>query len=61
MKCSHCLEVEENEIGELIALCELKGRFMNATLGECFGNCESEDGEYIPTDEEILDAFAKDG
>ena len=45
MKCKHCLEVEENEIGETVAFCELKDRFMNVTQGECFGNCEAEDGE----------------
>lgn len=47
MKCNHCLEVETNEIGEEIAFCELKDRFMNVTLGECFGNCEAQkqDGE----------------
>ena len=45
MKCKHCTETAENGIGELIAFCELQDRFMNVTQGECFGNCESEDGE----------------
>ena len=44
-RCKHCLMIEENEIGEMIAFCELKDRFMNVTQGECFGNCEAEDGE----------------
>lgn len=45
MKCKHCIEIKENEIGEMIAFCELTDRFMNVTLAECFGNCEAEDGE----------------
>ena len=45
MKCKHCIKTDENEIGETLAFCELKDRFMNVTLGECIGNCEAEDGE----------------
>lgn len=47
MKCKHCLTTEENEIGEMIAFCELKDRFMNVTQGECFGNCDAEDGKQV--------------
>ena len=36
-----------NEIGELICSCELYGEDegRNVTLGECFGNCDSEESE----------------
>lgn len=33
-------EPNKNEIGEDIAFCEETDRWMNVSLGECFGNCE---------------------
>ena len=32
----------ENDIGEDVAYCELWGEWKNVTLGDCFGNCESQ-------------------
>jgi hypothetical protein len=42
MQCKHCLDCTKNEIGENVAFCELWGEWKNITLGDCFGNCESQ-------------------
>ena len=44
-KCKHCMDGMKNEIGETLAFCELWGEWKNITLGDCFGNCESQE-EY---------------
>jgi hypothetical protein len=36
----------KNEIGETLAFCELWDEWKNVTLGDCFGNCESQE-EYV--------------
>ena len=41
--CKHCLGVSRNEIGETIVLCEECDLWRNVTLGECFGNCETQE------------------
>jgi len=41
--CKHCLAVRWNEIGEKLAFCEIWGEWKNITLGDCVGNCESEE------------------
>ena len=45
-KCKHCMDVMKNEIGETLAFCELWDEWKNVTLGDCFGNCESQEEEY---------------
>lgn len=42
-KCKHCMAVTENEIGETIVLCDIWDEWRNVTLGDCFGNCESQE------------------
>ncbi len=42
LRCKHCEEVYMNPLDEQIVLCDRDGLYHNATLGECFGNCESE-------------------
>lgn len=44
-ECKHCLVVQWNELGEKLALCEIWGEWKNITLGDCVGNCESEEKE----------------
>lgn len=44
-KCKHCMDGMKNEIGETLAFCELWDEWKNITLGDCFGNCESQE-EY---------------
>lgn len=41
--CKHCLGVTVNEIGETVVFCEERDLWRNVTLGECFGNCESQE------------------
>lgn len=43
--CKHCYGVGWNEIGEELAYCELWAEWRNITLGDCVGNCESEERE----------------
>lgn len=45
-KCKHCMDGMKNEIGETLAFCELWDEWRNVTLGDCFGNCESQEEEY---------------
>lgn len=45
-ECKHCMDGMKNEIGETLAYCELWGEWKNITLGDCFGNCESQE-EYV--------------
>lgn len=40
--CKHGLSKHRNEIGEDEVYCELNAKWMNVTLGDCLGNCESE-------------------
>ena len=42
--CRHGVNRQHNEIGEEEVYCELTGRWMNVTGGDCLGNCEAEDG-----------------
>ncbi len=42
-KCKHCIDGMKNEIGETLAFCELWNEWKNITLGDCFGNCESQE------------------
>lgn len=41
--CKHGIGKHFNEIGEEEVYCELTARWMNVTLGDCLGNCESEE------------------
>ena len=41
--CKHCLAMQWNEIGEKLAYCDIWGEWKNITLGDCIGNCESEE------------------
>ena len=43
LDCKHCVECSKNAIGEKIAYCDIWGEWMNVTLGDCFGNCESQE------------------
>ena len=40
--CKHGLSRHRNEIGEDEVYCELNAKWMNVSLGDCLGNCESE-------------------
>ncbi len=40
--CKHGISRHRNEIGEDEVYCELNAKWMNVSLGECLGNCESE-------------------
>lgn len=42
-KCKHGLACHINEIGEDEVYCELTALWMNVSLGDCLGNCESEE------------------
>jgi hypothetical protein len=42
-RCVHGIEADFNSINELIIYCELTGEWMNVNLGNCLGNCESEE------------------
>lgn len=42
-KCKHCMAVTKNEIGETLILCDIWDEWRNVTLGDCFGNCESQE------------------
>ena len=41
--CMHCMGVSQNEIGETIVFCEEWDMWRNVTLGDCFGNCETQE------------------
>ena len=43
LECKHCVDCTKNAIGEKIAFCELFDEWKNITLGDCFGNCESQE------------------
>jgi hypothetical protein len=43
-KCKHGIGGKINGIGEILIFCELSGSLENVTLGECIGNCESQEG-----------------
>jgi len=43
-KCKHAIGGEINGIGEILMFCELSDTLENVTLGECIGNCESQEG-----------------
>ena len=43
--CKHGSPIHLNAIGESVVFCELTDRWMNVTLGDCLGNCESEESE----------------
>ena len=42
--CIHACDIQTNAIGETIVYCELAAEWMNISLGDCSGNCDSEDG-----------------
>lgn len=42
-ECIHSLGCKENAIGEKVAFCEIWCEWKNITLGDCFGNCESQE------------------
>ena len=44
-ECKHALGGKVNEIGETLLFCELTDNLENVTLGECIGNCESQERE----------------
>jgi len=45
-RCKYCLgAVTKNAIGEKGCYCELTDKWQNITLGDCIGNCESEELE----------------
>lgn len=39
LDCKHRTNRRQNEIGEDLIYCDITDRWMNATLGECLGNC----------------------
>lgn len=41
--CKHGYDIANNEIGEVVVFCEIFGEWRNVTLGDCMGNCESEE------------------
>ena len=41
--CKHGIGRHHNEIGEYEVYCDLTARRMNVNLGDCLGNCESEE------------------
>ena len=41
--CIHACDIQTNAIGETIAYCELTAEWMNVSLGDCSGNCDSEE------------------
>lgn len=46
-KCRHGIGTHLNEIGEEEVFCELTARWMNVSLGDCLGNCESEESNCL--------------
>ena len=45
LTCKQALDTKENVIGEELCFCELSDKWENITLGDCFGNCESEESD----------------
>ena len=43
--CKHGLNKTTNFIGEIVVYCDITGQWMNVSLGDCEGNCESEEQE----------------
>ncbi len=42
--CKHCLgDISRNAIGEQVCFCELTDKNENVSLGDCLGNCESQE------------------
>lgn len=41
--CVHGIDKDVNSIGEQIVFCELRAEWMNVSLGDCSGNCDSEE------------------
>ena len=41
--CIHACDIRSNAVGETIAYCELTAEWMNISLGDCSGNCDSEE------------------
>lgn len=41
--CIHACDIRYNAVGETIAYCELTAEWMNISLGDCSGNCDSEE------------------
>lgn len=41
--CIHACDIQANAIGETLAYCELTAEWMNVSLGDCSGNCDSEE------------------
>lgn len=41
--CKHAIGGKVNEIGEVLCFCELTDNLENVTLGDCIGNCESQE------------------
>ena len=42
-RCKHGIGGKVNEIGEILVFCEITDNLENVTLGDCIGNCESEE------------------
>ena len=42
-QCKHAIGGKVNAIGEVLCFCELTDNLENVTLGECIGNCESQE------------------
>ena len=49
-ECKHAIGGKINEIGEVLCFCELTDRLENVTLGDCIGNCESQEESEVPND-----------
>lgn len=52
-KCKHAIGGKINGIGEVLMFCELSDSLENVTLGECIGNCESQEGVARMNKQEI--------
>ena len=44
-QCNHALSGKTNELGEVLLHCEITDSFENVSLGQCIGNCESQESE----------------
>lgn len=44
-ECKYCTLITENVIGETVVYCDIWAEWKNVTLGDCFGNCESQEVE----------------
>ena len=42
-ECKHAIGGHINEIGEVMLFCEITDNLENVTLGNCIGNCESQE------------------